>query len=140
MNMTKRIIGGGLWSAFLYLGIDQTPIFIFAILIAIDFVTWLIASFIVDKTSIKSLRAIQWIFKKSATFMIPFVVALVGKGAGYEDMSAMVTTIISLLIVSEGYSIIANIHAINTKERLPEIDAVGNIIKRILQMFQPKMK
>lgn len=57
---------------------------IFAGLMMIDFVTGVAASYMVDKSDVKSSTAIKGLLKKVCIFLIPFIVSLVLKGAGYE--------------------------------------------------------
>ena len=116
---------------FLSLGMSQEAVLIFGTLMMIDFVTGVAAAYTLDRDSVTSNTAMRGIIKKVSIFLIPFVVAMVGRGAGYQEMTGMVTMVTSLLITTEGYSIIGNIYCIQYKKCLPEIDAVELLLRKI---------
>jgi toxin secretion/phage lysis holin len=136
MTTAKMFFTTSLTAAFLALGLSKVAVLIFGALMMIDFVTGVAAAYIIDEEVVTSDKALQGIIRKVSVFLLPFVVALVGKGAGYSQMQGMITAIVSLLITTEGYSIIGNIYCIHTKKRLPEIDAVELLLDKLAKLLK----
>lgn len=141
MTESKLIVWSLLSGWFIYLGMNEQPIWIFSILMVIDFVTGILASYVADKNEVKSKTAVNWLIRKVSIFMIPFVVALVIKGGGYTGdlANGLVTTIVSLLIVSEGYSVLGNIYGIKTGKKVPEIDATERLLDFVRGLFESSL-
>jgi len=51
----------------------------------------------------------------------------------------LATMVMTVLIISEWYSIIWHIYSLNYKEKLPEIDALKMLIKKIWELFRWKL-
>ncbi len=104
-----------------------------------DFITWVVGAYVDNKKDVKSETAIKWLIKKVSIFLVPFIVALMLKGSGYES-NGIITTILSILIVSEGYSILGNIYTIKTGKKVTEIDALGIILKKVKELIDDNTK
>lgn len=118
---------------FIYLWLDQVAIYIFAVLMVIDFFVALLAKF-VTKEKISLDMAIIWLVKKITKFMVPFVIALIFKASDFQDTQAtasFITTIISMLIIFEWVSILGHIYSIHTGKTLPDNHAFEKIIEKI---------
>lgn len=122
-----------------YLWLSAETIMIYVVLMTIDIITGVFASYFDDKKKIKSDTLMKWVIKKVSYFMIPFVIALVAKWL-WDDtgmmLTPLVTTSISFLIAWEAYSIIGNIYNINTGKKVPEFDAMEAIMKKILSILK----
>jgi hypothetical protein len=106
-------------------------LFVLGIIIVFDFLLG-IAEARKNNIPITSKRMKEGIFGKIFILILPFIVALVIKGIGREELSQhFVSFIISTLIISEGYSSIGHIYNFKTGEHLPENDAVSTLIKKI---------
>lgn len=120
----------------MYLKLPTEPLNILAILLLLDIVTGIVREIIIDKSNISSRIAIIGIVSKMLTFTLPFVVALVFKGIGF-DVTLLAETIVSILIVYEGWSVIANIGQIRAGDKtINEYDAISYLIKKIQDVFK----
>lgn len=76
---------------------------------------------------------------KALIILIPLIVALTGKGIGI-DLLFMAKGALSMLIVSEAYSIIGNIYSIRTGKDQEEFDAVNWSIARVREILLKILK
>lgn len=121
---------------FSYTGLSHEAVSILAILLALDVITALIRVAVINPSDLSSKKGIVGIVSKCLTFMIPFLIVIVGKGAGI-DMSKFATMSVTVLVVFEGWSIIGNIGQIRSKDTtLNEYDGVSLLIKRTQNMFK----
>lgn len=137
--MTERMISIiwwiGLGSLIDYLWINHESLTIFAILLAIDFIFWVIDAFFNDKESLKSKLAIRWLVKKLATLSLPLIVVTILKWVWFQETEFFISAVMWILIIAEWYSIIWHIYSIKTNRQLPEIDAFEMLIERIVSLF-----
>lgn len=112
---------------------------IFATLLILDFVFWVSDAYIEDKQQVTSEKMWRWLAKKVCKFLLPLIVVLVLKWIGFENLEMVITTILSILIITEWYSIIWHIYSINTWEHLSEIDAFSLLIDFIVNIFKAKL-
>ncbi|HBI17140.1 MAG TPA: hypothetical protein DDY52_03255 [Candidatus Moranbacteria bacterium] len=106
-----------------------------SILMIVDFATGILASYKIDgRNSITSRRMTMGAVAKALILLIPFVLILGAKGAGF-NLNLVVQSILSMLVLSEVYSIIGNIQAFKTGKRIKEIDALSIILKKIRGML-----
>lgn len=96
----------------------------------IDFITGVGKQFRIDKRKITSHAA--WIggIKKIATLIAVFSIALIFKGIKL-DGDAIISGMLAIFIMAEGYSIIQNVYAIRTGKVLPEFDAISLVLKSL---------
>ena len=132
---------GGVWLAsFLeYFHLNWEVMAIFSILLLLDFIFWISDAYIKDKQSITSKKAWRWVAKKLTKLCLPLIVILVLKGVGFENLEMVTTTILSILIITEWYSIVGHIYSINTWKELSEIDAFELLLDVILSAFKAKL-
>ena len=112
---------------------------IFATLLILDFVFWVSDAYIEDKQQVTSEKMWRWLAKKVCKFLLPLIVILVLKWIGFENLEMVITTVLSILIITEWYSIIWHIYSINTWEHLSEIDAFSLLIDFIVNIFKAKL-
>jgi len=112
---------------------------IFAALLVLDFIFWVSDAYIKDKQQVTSAKMWRWLAKKVSKMMLPLIVVLVLRWVGFENLEMVVTTIMSILIITEGYSIIGHIYSINTWETLSEIDAFSLLLDFIIGIFKQKL-
>lgn len=121
---------------FAYTGLSHEAVGILALLLALDVITALIRVAITNPKDLSSKTGLVGIISKCLTFMIPFIIVIVGKGAGIP-MQGFATMAVTVLVVFEGWSVIGNIGQIRSKDTtLNEYDAVSNLIKRTQNMFK----
>lgn len=126
-------------SVFAYFNIPTEAFAILGALIVIDTITGSVRALTVDHRSYSSALLRNGLLAKLTLMLIPLVLALVGKAVGI-DMTAMVSGAIGILVVSEAYSIIANIGQITAKnEKSAESDAVSFLISKILAVLKTVM-
>lgn len=131
----------GIWlaSVFEYLQISGEVYWIFAVLLFLDFVFGISDAYFEDKQKVTSTAAWRGIFKKFSKLMLPMIFIFVLKWVWAEDISMLVTSVMSILIITEGYSIIWHIYSINTWKHLSEIDAFSLLIEFIANLFKQKL-
>ena len=118
-------------SMLVYLDLEKEPMFFFAVLLVIDYITGLYKAKILGHSSNKMKYGC---ISKLLLLLIPIVLAIGAKSVG-ADMDKVLFVGINILIISEIYSIIGNIYSARTKEEFPEWDAVamiGKMIRNIL--------
>jgi hypothetical protein len=117
-----------------YLSVPVESIFILTILLGFDYVTGVIKVFTL-KGHLKSYRAIAGLLTKASILLLVLAIAFMAKGIGM-DFTLYLQLLISMLIISETYSIIGNVYCIKTKEEIEEIDAVAMVIKKVRYMIE----
>jgi len=116
-------------SLFIYLELPVEPMAILAILLAIDFSTGVLKVFIL-KGSLRSYRAIAGFLTKGSILFLVLSLAFMAKGINL-DFKLYLEVFISVLIISETYSIFGNVYSCITKEEIEEFDAVAMVIKKV---------
>lgn len=129
------VIKVALYGAIAYVGLPVQPFFVLAILLALDFITGVLKSYVLG-LGIRSYKASIGMISKMVLILIPVVLALLMKGTGFEEYQAIVITSINVLILSEAYSTIANIYTITTREEIEEFDAVSAFIRVVLDSIK----
>ena len=71
--------------------------------------------------------------------MLPLVVIIILRWVWAWDLELASTVIFSILIITEGYSIIWHFFSINTGKELPEIDAFEMLIQFIVKLIKWKL-
>ena len=121
---------------FQYTGISKEQALILGILLSVDVLTAVIRQFVIDPRTFSSRKGIIGVLSKLLTLLIPFVIAIVGKGAGLE-MNGLVKTAMTILIVYEGWSILGNIGQIRNKDLSSnEYDAISFLISKTQDFFK----
>lgn len=136
MNMLVWV-GNGLialaaW-ALVYTGIPAEPAAILAVLMCVDFVAGISRAHALGE-SVTSHRMKVGAITKCGVLTVPLVMALTAKGLG-SDFTWLVQWTVSVFILSETYSIIANIYAARTGILLPEFDAVSAVLKKVRSLI-----
>jgi len=136
MNMLVWV-GNGLialaaW-ALVYTGLPAEPAAILAVLMCVDFVAGISRSHALGE-SVTSHRMKVGAIVKCGVLTVPLVMALTAKGLG-ADFNWLVSWTVSVFILSETYSIIANIYAARTGIILPEFDAVSAVLKKVRSLI-----
>lgn len=109
----------------LHLGIREEVFYALTILLLIDFITGIIASYkIGEKITSRELKI--GALTKLSTILLVFTLALTGKILTVEYEYFLYGGII-VLTLGEVYSIFANVHCINTGERLEELAVTSKI-------------
>lgn len=134
-------VAGGitLASVLEYLQLSWEVYAIFAGLLFLDFIFWIADAYFEDRQKVTSSNAWRWIFKKISKLILPLVFIFVLKGVGAEDISMLVTSVMSILVITEWYSIIWHIYSLNTWSHLSEIDAFALLIEFIANLFKQKL-
>lgn len=114
-----------------FLNLDSTAVVMLAILLLIDFATGVIRAGVVDgKQTIRSSEAIRGAASKAIVFVIPFVLAIAGKGAGM-DLSSLAASSLTVFIFSTTYSILGNVHSITNGTPKVEFDAIDYMYRMV---------
>lgn len=122
--------GASIWWILNYFWISIEMLSILAAVLVLDFIFGVLDAYI-TKQEITSDKMKAWFFKKLIKFIIPFVVIIIIKATWMEGIHNFTNAIMSILILSEGYSIIWHFYSIETGEKLPEIDAFKMLVNKI---------
>ena len=112
---------------------------IFGALMILDFILWLADQRVKDKQQITSTRMWNWLVKKVSKMLLPLIVVLVLRWIWFDNLDIVVTTIMSILVITEGYSVIWHIYSLNTWETLSEIDAFSLLLDYIIWIFRQNL-
>ena len=110
-------------------GLPIEQVSILGVLLALDYFTGIGKSLVIGRPVTSR---IGWVglLSKTSILIIPLVLALMAKGVGIEFVG-FVEYSISLLILNESYSVLANIYAIKEKKELPEWSVIELILRKI---------
>lgn len=136
----KLAAHGGYVAAFFatttYLGINHESILVLAAVILLDIITGVLRAATVEGwRAITSSKFSAGVLAKLLLILIPITLALAGRGVGL-DLALLAQGAISVLILSQVYSIIGNIHAIQTKGDKSEFDAVAVIMRWLRDLLE----
>ena len=131
----NTVLAAGAW-IIMYTGLPAEPAVVLASLMVIDFIVGLSKAKACNQV-ISSRRMKAGVASKLGLLLIPLACALAAKGIG-GDMSWLVSWVVNAMILSELYSIVANVHASRTGELLPEWDVVSMIGRRIRSFLEGK--
>lgn len=136
MNMLgwigNALLGLGAW-VLMYTGLPAEPAAILAVLMCIDFIAGVSRARALGEP-VTSHRMKVGAVTKCGVMTVPLVMALTAKGLG-ADFNWLVSWTVSVFILSETYSIIANIYAARTGIILPEFDAVNAVLKKVRELI-----
>lgn len=134
-----NILGGlTLWGILEYFGMTQETLIILTVMLILDRVFGIVDAYIQE--TLESKLMVTGLVKKLTRWCIPFIVIAVIRGAGFDNIDLISTTILSILIVAEWYSVIGHIYSINYKEKLPELDALKLLLQRLGKLFKWKVE
>ena len=138
---TIASVAGGVWLAVAleYFWISWEVLAILSVLLALDYVFGVLDAYLLDRTSVTSTKMWRGLAKKLTRWMLPMIVIIILKWVGADDIELASTIIFSILIITEGYSIIGHIYSINTGEKLPEIDALKMLFEFIANLLKWKI-
>ena len=120
-----------------YFGLQAETIIILSVMLLLDRIFGIVQAYM--EWNLESQKMVAWLVKKLTRWCIPFIVIWVLRWAWFSNMEVIATSILSILIVAEWYSIIWHIYSINYKKTLPEIDAIKLLVERIARIFKWKI-
>lgn len=126
------LLGLGAW-ALMYTGLPAEPAAILTVLMFVDFIAGISRAHVLGEP-VTSHRMKVGAVTKCGVMTVPLVMALTAKGLG-ADFNWLVSWTVSVFILSETYSIIANIYAARTGIILPEFDAVSAVLKKVRSLI-----
>lgn len=133
----------GVWIAAMleYFHVSGEAVVILSVMLMLDFVFWIADAYIEDKYKVTSKQMRRGLVRKVSRWLLPFIVIAVLRWAWIWELEIVSTTIFSILIVTEGYSIIGHIYSINSDshEKLPEIDCFEMLLSFIIWLFKKKI-
>lgn len=132
-------IAWGVWLGVMleYFWMTQETLIILTVMLLLDWIFWVTNAYI--QGTLESKLMVTWLVKKLTRWMLPFIVIAVLRWAGFEKVDLISTTLLSILIVAEWYSVIGHIYSINYKQTLPEIDALKMLFEWIGKLFKWKL-
>lgn len=142
MTWTKLAFTNILWGIWLgvaleYFWMSQETLIILTVMLLLDWIFWVVNAYI--QWTLQSKLMVTGLVKKLTRWCLPFIVIAVLRGAGFDNTHIIATSILSILIVAEWYSVIWHIYSINYKENLPEIDALKMLFEWIAKLFKGKV-
>lgn len=123
---------GYIWFAWFmqYLSIPQEQLTILAMVMIIDVISGIAKQYTISPRDISSRALSLGIVKKLVLFIVLISIALGIKWVGL-DANTYISTILSVLILSEVYSTIQNTYTIRTGKHLTEYDVISVLLKLI---------
>ena len=128
--------GVGLGVMLEYFWMTQETLIILTVMLLLDWIFWVVNAYI--QGNLQSKLMVTGLVKKLTRWMLPFIVIAVLRWAGFEKVDLISTTLLSILIVAEWYSVIGHIYSINYKQALPEIDCLKIMMEQIASLFRKK--
>lgn len=129
-----------LWVILQYFHLKEESLIIFTALLIIDFVLWITHWYLREKWKLSSTRMWTGLWKKIVRLTIPFTAVMILKWVGFQEISLLISTIMSILIASEWYSILRHYMYITTKKEMSEIDAVEYVLTKLVEIVIPNLK
>lgn len=120
-----------------YFRVSGEIVMILSVCLILDFILWVADAYTKNKKKVTSKEMFKWLFRKITRRLLPFVVILILKWIGYDDVHTLTNSIFWILIATEWYSVIGHVYSINTGKTLPEIDAFEMLIEKIISVFKP---
>ena len=128
--------GVGLGVMLEYFWMTQETLIILTVMLLLDWIFGVTNAYI--QGTLESKLMVTWLVKKLTRWMLPFIVIAVLRWAGFDKVDLISTTLLSILIVAEWYSVIGHIYSINYKQTLPEIDCLKIMMEQIASLFRKK--
>jgi len=122
-----------------YFQVSCETVIILFVMLALDYIFWILDAYLRDRNSVTSDQMRRWFWRKMTRWMLPLIVIAILRWVGAGDLQMASTVIYSILIITEGYSIIGHFFSINTGKELPEIDAFEMLIKFITNLLKGKL-
>lgn len=126
----------GIWVAWIldYFWVVHDWFIIMSVMLFIDWWFWIASAYVLwEKIESRTMRL--WLVKKCTRRLLPFIVAWALKRTWFP-VDKLITAILWIIVFSEAYSVIWHIYSINTKEKLPEIDAFKMLIWKLSWLFK----
>lgn len=120
-----------------YFWMTSETLIILTVMLILDRVFGVINAYLQE--NLQSKLMVNGLIKKLSRRSIPFIVIAVLRWAGFENIEMISTSILSILIVAEWYSIIWHIYSINYRQELPEIDALKALLEWVAKLFKWKI-
>lgn len=114
------------YGIFTFLNLDKEVFVILMVLMCIDSVVGAIKSVRLGD-SFRFKKMLWGISMKLIFLMIPVTLALMAKNLGY-DFTMAISIVMSVLTVSEGYSIMGNIYMAKNKVELKKMDIISALL------------
>lgn len=121
-----------------FLSLDTKKLFILAALMTLDIITGMAKAYKLDR-DITARRLAEGFVSKLSILIIPLAIALMAKGVEF-DMTFFIGFAISVLMVSETYSVIGNIYTSRTGNAVKEIDAVSAIVRSLGRFLEAMLR
>lgn len=119
-----------------FLGLSTESYGILAVLMIVDTATGIIRAGIVRGwKSVNSHNLSFGILSKMCLMLVPFVVAVAGRGAGF-DLTIVASGALSILILSETYSILGNTQSIRIRKDIQEFDAINLLLSKMRKLLE----
>lgn len=125
INCFSAIIIG--WCAYLWL--DHQALWLYSILMVLDYITWII-KWIIHK-DLKSKTAIYGLISKIFILFVIFAIGITWKILWFW-MHGILSGLLGAFALAELYSIVGNIYEIHTRKKITEFDALTFIFSFIL--------
>ena len=120
-----------------YFWMTQETLIILTIMLVLDWIFGVINAYI--QWTLQSKLMVTWLVKKLTRWLLPFIVIAVMRWAWFDSVWLVSTSILSILIVAEWYSVIWHLYSINYGKQLAEIDALKLLFEWIAKIFKSKL-
>lgn len=123
-----------------FVHISPEGYWILGVLMIADTITGVIRSGVIRGwQSITSKELSIGVLAKGTLILVPLLIALAGKGIGF-DLTFLATSTLNILILAELYSSISNIESIRRRKDVLEFDAVNYMLDKIRTLLEQTVK
>lgn len=114
-----------------FLGLSTESYGILAMLMIADTITGIIRAGVIHGwRSVNSHNFSFGILSKMCLILTPMIVALAGRGSGL-DLTLVATGALSMLVLSEAYSVLGNVQSIRNRKDVLEFDAMNFVLTKL---------
>lgn len=120
-----------IYGIFIYFQIDKEIALILIILIFADMIVGALKSIFITTMKFSIEKFWKGLLKKVMLLIIVMVLALVSKGLGFDDFKIMVETVMKIMLLNEGLSVINGIRSIYDRKEHKNNDFISLLITKI---------
>lgn len=124
-----------IYGAIIYLQIDTEVAKILVYLIIIDMSMGTLKSIVIKSMTFKMNVLITGMIKKAFLLIIIMVLALLGRGLGFDDFKMLLTILMKIMLVNETLSIFNSFRSIKDKKEYKSTDFISLIIDKVEKML-----
>jgi hypothetical protein len=122
---------------FAFLEISLMQVIILFTLMCFDILTGIAKVYRLDKNTFSFSELKIGFYSKLFYLLVPIILALASKGTSFDNIGQWLSNFaLSILILSEAYSVLGNIYSFKTKKTVKDIDGVSYLLLFIRRLIK----